>query len=1047
MPLPRQQLAGYGWSLAVGDVAGADGFADIVVGAPFVNSDTGRLQMGKVYVYDGHGGCLVTTLEWNGADDAGLVHFGKSVAIGDFNGDGIPDILVGAPDDDVTFADDGLRYENVGRVFVFFGPFSATQPVRTADFIIDKPGAHVAGAQFGYSIAIGKAHPAGDNEQEVLIGAPQEQVGVNPALGQAFVVKYNGGSPTSLILGPAALQDNVRFGEAVAIGPLSGAVDGSSEFVVGAPGQNAGVQSQVGAVYVWSYADAMGSSAATTIVQKPLNATYAAFLTLFFGAVGISPDTNSYFGASLAVGDINNDGVTELVIGAPNEGLVVTKSGLGTVWTFAGNALGAGPLFGYLSPNAAAQSGMQFGTSLAIGDIDKDGTKDIIIGSPFEQVTVGPTPYDTAGRVFLVRSNMGFTIDGTYLTGAFVEAFTGPYDLTNIVGVVNMTGLHNHEADGRFGWAVASGNINNSGIDDIAATGIRLDVPADPNGVNTGRVFLFIEDAQPAAPAIVAPANGSTVTTKLNVTLSAGPFVDNDVADCTGTPVWSDQHSATQWRIATAASADCSVGTVQDTTVVRPNALTGLTIPNLFTLSPLFNFGGTVYWCVRFKDDVSGTTTVPGEVWSPWSTASFTIGVPDLTVTAVADPNTTSPYAAPSFSLAARPPVPPVLPNLDTVDFKTLSCIDSRTVNITITNSGTAEAPVTSVSLLTGAPTYVLSGIFESDCTTAIPTPFTLAAGESFCASVLFTSGAPATFTDTLRVTYDDPINYDVALTGASAAPVANITPLTPAAYTTEDLGTFVIGDPGVTRTVTISETGGLAPLKVDAVTLTLAPGTTSANFTWAWTDTGDQTLPRYVPAGGSLSITVTFTPAVGAGCGLKQATFEVTTNSGCVPTTEGIIYTATVTGPDLLGSWVRFSSTLASDGGETVRGVLRVQNGGTAIDPTKLPITVKFYLSSDTFFTPSVDTFLYDYSLNYAFGAGEVKHLAFTWKFDAVMDGQYIIAVIDSENVILECSEYPVVPEPVPGYTPYPLAGYESNNVVIPVKGGVAYSIYPGGF
>ena len=106
--------AGFGYSLAVGDLNG-DQHDDIVVGVPFYDETlpggVSLNDLGRVYVYNGAGGCLLKVIHYPGT---GLgAKFGTSVAIGDFNGDGFKDIIVGVPEDDTSINED------VGKVYVF----------------------------------------------------------------------------------------------------------------------------------------------------------------------------------------------------------------------------------------------------------------------------------------------------------------------------------------------------------------------------------------------------------------------------------------------------------------------------------------------------------------------------------------------------------------------------------------------------------------------------------------------------------------------------------------------------------------------------------------------------------------------------------------------------------------------------------------------------------------------------------------------------------------------------------------------------------------
>ena len=124
-----QEDIGFGITVATaGDING-DGFSDIVVGAPYF--DGGMFDSGIALLYPGSAERISGHHIWKVIGETFSAHLGHSVSTaGDVNGDGLSDIIVGAP---------RTRLQNVemGRVYVFHGREDGPRP--EADFLVTGP--------------------------------------------------------------------------------------------------------------------------------------------------------------------------------------------------------------------------------------------------------------------------------------------------------------------------------------------------------------------------------------------------------------------------------------------------------------------------------------------------------------------------------------------------------------------------------------------------------------------------------------------------------------------------------------------------------------------------------------------------------------------------------------------------------------------------------------------------------------------------------------------------------------------------------------------
>ena len=186
-------------------------------------------------------------------------------------------------------------------------------------------------------------------------------------------------------------------------------------------------------------------------------------------------DCGDYFGASVAVGDFDNDGYDDLAVGVPGD-VAGTISQGGSIHLLYGTSTGLSATDDAIlhadSTNVAgvAEANDMLGFSLASGDFNCDGYDDLAVGSPYEDI--GSTV--DAGAVTVLYGSAG-GVTGTGST--FWDQST-----TNVEGTA--------ETSDYLGFAVAAGNFNNDTSGGHACDNLAIGVPKEDVGTisNAGSV-------------------------------------------------------------------------------------------------------------------------------------------------------------------------------------------------------------------------------------------------------------------------------------------------------------------------------------------------------------------------------------------------------------------------------------------------------------------------------------------------------------------------------------------------------------------------------
>jgi hypothetical protein len=434
------------------------------------------------------------------------------------------------------------------------------------------------GDRLGRSVRLGGDSDS-DGLSDIIVGTYDIDCNGSNA-GMAFLLRGLDGVELHSACGVA----DAYFASRVA-GNLDVDQDGLGDFLVGAFDDDRGaigggayaiysgsdgtlLREEFGAVYAeglgWAVAslpDLDGDLVRDYAVSSPGDAA-TAHVTVFSGISGqvlltlTSSPSDRGFGAALAdAGDVNADGVTDILVGnSGGEGVTIQDSG--QAWVFSG--ADGSVLFGY----EGEQSYASFGADVdGTGDLNGDGHADFIVGSPrFENLAA-----NSRGRVYVYSGADGSLLyhhDGRYL-GLLGIAVSGAgdvnrdgvpdylaYDPTSSIGVCDnggalhvysgRNGLRLYHFDGGQVFMGYSDSID--GGADVNGDGdleVAVGSPSDDqNGMDSGTVTVFSLksfycDAEPKVE-----CEGYNVAIRMAET-DPGKLIGLAVVGIDGTPLFS----------------------------------------------------------------------------------------------------------------------------------------------------------------------------------------------------------------------------------------------------------------------------------------------------------------------------------------------------------------------------------------------------------------------------------------------------------------------------------------------------------------------------
>tara|TARA_R110002096_G_scaffold416576_3_gene619589 strand:- start:32597 stop:34816 length:2220 start_codon:yes stop_codon:yes gene_type:complete len=382
-----------------------------------------------------------------GEDSGDLSGWSVSLA-GDVNNDGFDDLIIGARNADP------IGKSNAGKSYVVFGSANIFDENINLTNINGANGFSVNGKVSddwsGTSVSnLGDIN--GDSIDDFIIGAFGADPGGVERAGESYVIFGSDGVWNSE-MDLSSLNGNNGFSvigtgfAGVSGWPVSNAGDingdGLNDIVIASYGANNGSIDAAGNVYV-----IYGSNIAFPAEFDPNDLTGNNGFTIVGGGIA------DHIGADVAfAGDLNGDGIDDLVIGALHTGSPVKQQ-----YIVFGSDSGFDSVFNLDNlngNNGVTLEGSNFGSSStiavsAVGDFNGDGYDDTLIGSYLSDVGL----YDSAGESYLIFGH-----------GGSWDSVIGLDDLNENEGVVFMGG----SANSQTGVSVSgAGDLNGDGFDDI----------------------------------------------------------------------------------------------------------------------------------------------------------------------------------------------------------------------------------------------------------------------------------------------------------------------------------------------------------------------------------------------------------------------------------------------------------------------------------------------------------------------------------------------------------------------------------------------------
>ncbi|MER6913138.1 FG-GAP-like repeat-containing protein [Streptomyces sp. NPDC000594] len=256
----------------------------------------------------------------------------------DFNGDGVRDLAVAVPGGAAG------AVQKAGAVSVLYG--SKTQPVNTKRQVVHQdtagvPGTAAAGDRFGSVVASGDLDR--DGYADLVVSAARDTLAADRRNAGSLTVFWGGAQGLS---GGATLaeggRDHAQLGDALTVGDFDG--DGD---------QDVAVSVNEGAVRVLSGPFGRDGSATSSTVLNEIGDPYRI--------------------TDLAAGDVNGDGRSDLVAARYDSALYEYPET--AVWTGTAQGLNTTPKL-----VKTADLNLQGGENLDVGDVNKDGFADIVVG-------------------------------------------------------------------------------------------------------------------------------------------------------------------------------------------------------------------------------------------------------------------------------------------------------------------------------------------------------------------------------------------------------------------------------------------------------------------------------------------------------------------------------------------------------------------------------------------------------------------------------------------------------------------------------------------